>query len=134
MDQSEIIYLVVRFWFWRGNQSLKFQDENLFQIRFTPVRTRFGLGLILEHSQNFVILQCSCSVTLGKLPSDDFLSHLKDPRVGIRLKRWLTVRKALSFYRHCHWVRILYYRNNHRIRLCFDNIRFHHRYRSLFSS
>ena len=61
MDQSEIIYLVVRFWFWRGIQSLKFQDENLFQIRFTPVRTT------LFHRVEFrmVILK----ISLKDLPS-----------------------------------------------------------------
>lgn len=119
MDQSEIIYLVVRFWFWRGIQSLKFQDENLFQIRFTPVRTT------LFHRVEFRILLKLCHPAI--------VSWLV--RYPLKFAECsLTVRKALSFCRHCHWVRILSCRNNRKIRWCFDNIRFHRRYRPLFSS
>ena len=126
MDQSEIIYLVVRFWFWRGIQSLKFQDGNLFQIRLTPVRTT------LFHRVEFRTLSKLCHSTMVSWPGVRRTGRLV--RCPLKFAQCsLTVQKALSFCRHCHWVHILSCRNNRKIRWCFDNIRFHHRYRPLFS-
>ena len=58
MDQSEIIYLVVRFWFWRGNKSLKLEDGNQFQffIQLIPVQIGLSVRRAILEVANFVKL------------------------------------------------------------------------------
>ena len=95
------------------------------KICFKSVLLRFGrlyfTRLNLEHSRNFPISQISFNLFRTTFSLQFTYCSL-------------TVRKALSFCRHCRWVRSPCCRNNHMIRLCFGNIRFHHRYRPFLSS